>query len=104
MLLSEAADFQAKEAARLCNTPFFLCGLDIGSYAYSSNQGAREDLYVFGARSYMNCIAETLSMQLPKGTSVRFDIDDYLSEILETEEDDMDDMPMPTNQNQGVMQ
>jgi hypothetical protein len=54
----------------------------------------------------MNCIAETLSMQLPKGTSVRFDIDDYLSEILETEMDDMDEMPMPmpTNQNQGVMQ
>ena len=106
MLLSEAADFQAKEAARLCNVPFFLAGLDIGSYSYTSNQGAREDLYVFGARAYMNCIQETLSMYLPKGTYVRFDIDDYLSEILETEENDIDEMPMPmpTNQNQGVSQ
>lgn len=106
MLLSDAADFQAKEAARLCNVPFFLAGLDIGSYSYTSNQGAREDLYVFGARAYMNCIQETLSMYLPKGTYVRFDIDDYLSEILETEMDDIDEMPMPmpTNQNQGVPQ
>jgi hypothetical protein len=45
-------------------------------------------------------------MYLPKGTYVRFDIDDYLSEILETEENDIDEMPMPmpTNQNQGVSQ
>jgi len=106
LLLSEAAEFQAKEAARLCNVPFFLAGLDIGSYSYTSNQGAREDLYVFGARAYMNCIQETLSMYLPKGTYVRFDIDDYLSEILETKENDIDEMPMPmpTNQNQGVSQ
>ena len=96
MMLMEAAEFQAKEAARLCNVPFFLAGLDIGSYSYSSNQGAREDLYVFGARAYMNCIQETLSMQnvLPKNVCVRFDIDDYLSEMIETEEDGQDEYPL----------
>jgi phage portal protein BeeE len=96
MMLMEAAEFQAKEAARLCNVPFFLAGLDIGSYSYSSNQGAREDLYVFGARAYMNCIQETLSMQnvLPKNICVRFDIDDYLSEMIETEEDGQDEYPL----------
>ena len=105
MMLMEAAEFQAKEAARLCNVPFFLAGLDIGSYSYSSNQGAREDLYVFGARAYMNCIQETLSMQnvLPKNVCVRFDIDDYLSELIEIEDEMQNDYPpMPTAQRNEV--
>lgn len=93
MLLAEAAEFQSKEAARMCNIPFFLNGNSVGSYSYQSNQGARQDLYVFGARSYMTTIEQTLSMCLPQGTYVRFDVDDYLSEMIETEEEDMEDMP-----------
>lgn len=102
MLLSEAADFQAKEAARMCNIPAFLANLDVGGYSYQSNRGAREDLYVFAARTYMSAIEQTLSMNnvLPRGTCVRFDIDDYLSEILETE--DEEEMPVPSNS--GMMQ
>ena len=89
MLLSEAAEFQSKEAARMCNIPFFLNGNSVGSYSYQSNQGARQDLYVFAARSYMSVIEQTMSMNsiLPHGTCVKFDIDDYLSEIVDGEEE-----------------
>lgn len=89
MLLSEAAEFQSKEAARMCNIPFFLNGNSVGSYSYQSNQGARQDLYVFAARSYMSVIEQTMSMNsiLPHGTCVKFDVDEYLSEIVDGEEE-----------------
>ena len=95
MMLMEAMVEQSKEAARLCNIPFFLAGLDVGAYSYNSNKGAREDLYVFGARPYMQCIQETLSMNnvLPNGTYVRFDIDDYLAEAIGEGEADISEMP-----------
>ena len=102
MLLSEAAEFQSKEAARMCNIPFFLNGNSVGSYSYQSNQGARQDLYVFAARSYMSVIEQTMSMNsiLPHGTCVKFDIDEYLSEIVDgIEESEYEDTPeetMPT--------
>jgi hypothetical protein len=89
MLLSEAAEFQSKEAARMCNIPFFLNGNSVGSYSYQSNQGARQDLYVFAARSYMSVIEQTMSMNsiLPHGTCVKFDVDNYLSEIVDADEE-----------------
>ena len=101
MLLSEAAEFQSKEAARMCNIPFFLNGNSVGSYSYQSNQGARQDLYVFAARSYMSVIEQTMSMNsvLPHGTCVKFDIDEYLAEIVDgVEEGDYSETPdtMPT--------
>ena len=99
MLLSEAAEFQSKEAARMCNIPFFLNGNSVGSYSYQSNQGARQDLYVFAARSYMSVIEQTMSMNsiLPHGTCVKFDVDEYLSEIVNGEEDMADyEETMPT--------
>jgi hypothetical protein len=101
MLLSEAAEFQSKEAARMCNIPFFLNGNSVGSYSYQSNQGARQDLYVFAARSYMSVIEQTMSMNsvLPHGTCVKFDIDEYLAEIVDgVDEGDYSETPdtMPT--------
>lgn len=99
MLLSDAAEFQSKEAARMCNIPFFLNGNSVGSYSYQSNQGARQDLYVFAARSYMSVIEQTMSMNsvLPHGTIVKFDVDDYLSEIVDADEEMPDvEETMPT--------
>ena len=89
MLLSDAAEFQSKEAARMCNIPFFLNGNSVGSYSYQSNQGARQDLYVFAARSYMSVIEQTMSMNsiLPHGTCVKFDVDEYLAEIVDGAEE-----------------
>lgn len=81
MLLIDSAEFQAKEMARICNVPFYLVGCDVGSYSYVSNDGARADLWTFGAKSYAECITSTLSMNniLPNGTFVEFDYEDYLS-------------------------
>jgi len=81
MLLIDSAEFQAKEMARICNVPFYLVGCDVGSYSYVSNDGARADLWTFGAKAYAECITSTLSMNniLPNGTFVEFDYEDYLS-------------------------
>ena len=81
MLLIDSAEFQAKEMARLCNTPMYLCGLDVGSYAYTSSAESRMDLWTFGVRAYADCIAGTLSQNnvLPNGTYVEFDVQQYLS-------------------------
>ena len=83
MMLMEAANFQALEACRITNIPPYLAGIDIGSYQYSSGKQAREDLYLFAARLYMDCIAQTFSMNnvLPQGTIVRFDIDDWIADV-----------------------
>jgi len=95
MLMIDSAEFQAKELCRLTNIPFYLAGVNIGSYQYTTSRGAREDLYLFGARPFLQCISETLSMNnvLPRGTMVRFDVEDYLNGVVE---DAMEDMPETT--------
>lgn len=81
-MLVEASEYQALEVARLANCPPYLLGVATGSYSYQNSTQARQDLYMFGAKLFMDCIAETLSADnvLPRGTYVKFDIDDYLSE------------------------
>jgi len=99
MMLMEAANFQALEMARITNIPPFLAGIDVGNYQYQNGKDAREQLYLFAARAYMDCIAQTLSMNnvLPVGTCVEFDIDDYLAEVIGAEADDMPEMMDATN-------
>lgn len=91
MLLIDAANYQALEMARLANVPPFLVGVSTGAYSYQSSEQARMDLWVFGAKIYADCIAETLSGDnvLPRGTYVKFDVDDYLGEMLLPEETDL---------------
>jgi phage portal protein BeeE len=88
MLMIESANYQALEMCRLGNIPPYLAGVNIGSYSYQNARSAREDLYIFGARLYMDCVAQTLSMNnvLPRGTYVKFDIDEYLAGMVEAEE------------------
>jgi hypothetical protein len=88
-MLVAASEYQALEIARLANCPPYLLGVATGSYSYQNSTQARQDLYMFGAKLYMDCIAETLSMGnvLPRGTYVKFDIDDYLSETYLSEND-----------------
>jgi phage portal protein BeeE len=95
MLLIDSAEFQAKEMARICNVPFYLVGCDVGSYSYVSNDGARADLWTFGAKAYAECITSTLSQNnvLPNGTYVEFDYEDYLQNEYATPQ--MPDMATP---------
>ena len=88
-MLVAASEYQSLEIARLANCPPYLLGVATGSYSYQNSTQARQDLYMFGAKLYMDCISETLSMGnvLPRGTYVKFDIDDYLSETYLSEND-----------------
>ena len=88
-MLVAASEYQSLEIARLANCPPYLLGVATGSYSYQNSTQARQDLYMFGAKLYMDCIAETLSMGnvLPRGTYVKFDIENYLSETYLSEYD-----------------
>jgi hypothetical protein len=81
-MLVEASEYQALEIARLGNCPPYLLGVATGSYSYQNSTQARQDLYLFGAKLFMDCIAGTFSQDnvLPRGTYVKYNIDDYLSE------------------------
>jgi phage portal protein BeeE len=85
MLLIDAAEYQSKQIANLCNIPPYLLGISTGSYAYTNSEGAKSDLWTFGLSMYAQAITDALSQQLPRGTYVSWDIDDYLM----TEEKDM---------------
>jgi hypothetical protein len=93
-MLVEASEYQALEIARLANCPPYLLGVATGSYSYQNSTQARQDLYMFGAKLFMDCIAETLSADnvLPRGTFVKFSIEDYLSEnyLMEKENESYD--------------
>jgi hypothetical protein len=94
-MLVEASEYQALEIARLANCPPYLLGVATGSYSYQNSTQARQDLYMFGAKLFMDCMSETLSADnvLPRGTYVKFDIDDYLSEnyLLDNSEVEIND-------------
>lgn len=94
MLMVESSRFQVEELARLTNVPSYLLGASIGSYSYTNSRSAKEDLYLFAARPYLNVIAATLSMNnvLPKNVFVEFDIDDYLADFKEDEDSMTEDM------------
>jgi phage portal protein BeeE len=91
MLLIDAAEYQSKQVANLCNIPPYLLGISTGSYAYTNSEGAKSDLWTFGLSMYAQAITDALSQQLPRGTYVCWDTDDYLM----TEEKDMGYMQTP---------
>jgi HK97 family phage portal protein len=92
--LVESRQFQALELSRSCSVPAYLLGIAVGGYTYQNAQQARQDLYLFGAKQYLDCIQETLSMNqiVPRGRYVEFDLDSYLSDNemtkIEVERDD----------------
>lgn len=98
-MISDQRKYQALELSRIASVPPYLLGIDVGSYAYQTPEQARKDLYLFGARPYLDCIQETLSMDnvLPRGRFVEFDVERWLepsdvSEVLvEPAVDDMED-------------
>jgi phage portal protein BeeE len=79
-VLQSSREYQALELARIANIPPYLVGIATGGMTYQNAQQARQDLYLFGARPYLDCIEQTLSMNnvLPRNRYVEFDIDSYL--------------------------
>ena len=87
--LVEARQYQALELARLANIPPYLVGAPTGTgMTYQNALQARQDLYLFGAKPYIDCIQETLSGDnvIPRGRHIEFDLDDYLgdNDLVET--------------------
>jgi hypothetical protein len=78
MLLIDAAEYQSKEIANLCNVPPYLLGISTGSYAYTNSQSAKSDLWTFGLSMYAQAITSALSQQLPRGTYVKWNVDKWL--------------------------
>jgi phage portal protein BeeE len=85
MMLIESAQFSALQMAQICNIPPYLLGVPTGSYAYTNSRESRVDLWLYGTKTYAECIASTLSGNsvLPNGTYVEFDFEEYLGEIEE---------------------
>jgi phage portal protein BeeE len=83
MMLIESAQFSALQMAQICNIPPYLLGVPTGSYAYTNSRESRWDLWLYGTKTYGECITSTLSANsvLPNGTYVEFDTDEYLGEI-----------------------
>ena len=83
MMLIESAQFSALQMAQICNIPPYLLGVPTGSYAYTNSRESRWDLWLYGTKTYAECITSTLSGNsiLPNGTYVEFDTDEYLGEI-----------------------
>jgi phage portal protein BeeE len=100
-LMVESAQFSALQMAQICNIPPYLLGVPTGSYAYTNSRESRWDLWLYGTKTYAECITSTLSANnvLPAGTYVEFDTDEYLGEIddantsreMNEPDDDMDE-------------
>ncbi len=78
--LTEARTYQALEMARIANIPPYLVGAPSGSgMTYQNAQQARQDLYLFGAKPFIDCIEQTLSMNniTPRGRYIYLDVDSY---------------------------
>lgn len=81
-VVADQRKYQALEMARLCNVPAYLVSAPTegASMTYQNAEQARQDLYLFGARLYLDVIEQTLSGDdvLPRGRYVEFDIEDFI--------------------------
>lgn len=101
-LIADQRKYQSLELARLCNVPAYMVSApqEGASMTYQNAEQARQDLYLFGARIYMDAIEQTLSSSqvLPRNRYVEFDIEDYegsdsnRSENGSPQNPDMEDM------------
>lgn len=80
--LHEGRQHAAMELARVMQVPPWLVGLSVGGMTYQNSVEARRDLFLFGAKPFVDCIEETLSMNTisPQGRMVELDITTYLAE------------------------
>jgi phage portal protein BeeE len=86
--LTEARTYQALEMARVANIPPYLVGAPTGGgMTYANAQQARQDLYLFGAKPFIECINQTLSMNnvTPRGRYIYLDVDAYLEEYQDAD-------------------
>lgn len=80
LVLNEQRQYEALELARIANIPPYLVGVEVGGMTYANAQQARQDLYLFGAKPYIDCIQQTLSMNnvLAPNRYVELDVESYI--------------------------
>jgi len=80
--LMDARQHSALELARVFQVPAWLVGVAIGGMTYNNSQQARQDLYLFGAKPFVDCIEQTLSLDtvVARGKHIEMDIGAYLRE------------------------
>lgn len=92
-VVADQRKYQSLEMARLCNVPAYMVSApqEGASMTYNNAEQARQDLYLFGARIYMDAIEQTLSSAqcLPRNRYVEFDIEEYVG----SEDSSSDGMP-----------
>lgn len=83
MQLVEARNFSALELSRAIGVPAYLLGIGISGYNYSNATQAKQDLYLLGAKLYMDAIQECLSGLdiLPRNRFVEFDTDGLVADV-----------------------
>lgn len=98
-VLNEQRQYEALELARIANIPPYLVGVEVGGMTYQNAQQARQDLYLFGAKPYIDCIQQTLSMNnvLAPNRYVELDVESYIGST-----DNSVEMPMNTPQEVSV--
>jgi hypothetical protein len=89
--------------ARIANIPPYLVGAPTGGgMTYQNALQARQDLYLFGAKPYIECIEQTLSMNnvTPRGRYIYLDVEAYLEEYQDADESEIaaPARQLPTNQ------
>lgn len=90
--LTEARTYQALEMARVANIPPYLVGAPTGSgMTYQNALQARQDLYLFGAKPFIECIEQTLSMNnvTPRGRYIYLDVEAYLEEYQDADQSEI---------------
>lgn len=80
--LHEGRQHAAMELARVMQVPPWLVGLSVGGMTYQNSVEARRDLFLFGAKPFVDAIEETLSLGhvTPRGRYIELDIATYLAE------------------------
>jgi hypothetical protein len=94
-VVADQRKYQALEMARLCSVPAYLVSAPTegASMTYQNAEQARQDLYLFGARIYLDCIEQTLSGDnvLPRGRYVEFNMEDYAGVAEDSRDRSMED-------------
>lgn len=85
-VVAEQRKYQSLEIARVANIPAYLVSApqEGSGLTYTNVQDSNRQLYLYGAKPFIECIQQTLSASnvLPRNRYVEFDIEGYLAEEM----------------------
>tara|TARA_R110000822_G_scaffold306821_3_gene433377 strand:- start:1476 stop:2555 length:1080 start_codon:yes stop_codon:yes gene_type:complete len=86
-VVAEQRKYQSLEMARVANIPAYLVSApqEGSGLTYTNVQDSNRQLYLYGAKPFIECIQQTLSASnvLPRNRFVKFDIENYLEEEMQ---------------------